>query len=592
MKNILLFVFAFFLTVPASAQLLKWQVHDWWPETILEDGNGSTYLARYDAVPDSVNKLVRIGPDGTILWQTPVSGQNLALLYDGGGIYVSPKYNNGSSKVKYIDTTGVLRWTYDLLVTYMCTSPALDKNGNCTIAWQVFDAKSGTVVHLVKLNSAGEKILDAALPPFPNSEEYTTTIYGGPIINASGNVWLMVVVEWAAMLKGGSVKGDQGKSTLYALLLDGNTGSMLAKSTIYKAQLFLHKDDGKGNTLEYDTDGPPYSGFLAYHDNLLAYGTFHWFKNITRHAVQTQEDDRSEWRIALVSPSGKISTRSYKGNGVDRYSMNRNYRTSSDNQGNYLNHVDIGAGNEILLSGTVARGKNQDGLGNFHVEEMLARMDAGTKKFTWTYSNLMPSAGTPQFFSQSVQKFIRTDPSLTCDSLLHVIDVNGRLLKQPLRFGGCVRVNINDSYSGLSSGPSYEAGSLYAYADGMATKYDLSGALAKAEFRPLADAGEQPGTTELQPNYPNPFNPTTTISFDLPSDAYVSVRIYDILGQNVATLADHEYMSAGEGQEMIFDGSGLSSGIYFCRMSVEALNENGNASGLPVTRIRKMMLVK
>ncbi|MFA6468624.1 MAG: FG-GAP-like repeat-containing protein [Bacteroidota bacterium] len=74
----------------------------------------------------------------------------------------------------------------------------------------------------------------------------------------------------------------------------------------------------------------------------------------------------------------------------------------------------------------------------------------------------------------------------------------------------------------------------------------------------------------LGKNYPNPFNPATTIPFYLPSDSFVSLRIFDILGRGVKTLISGS-MSAGK-HSVIWNASGSPSGVYFCRLNVT----NGN----------------
>ncbi len=70
-----------------------------------------------------------------------------------------------------------------------------------------------------------------------------------------------------------------------------------------------------------------------------------------------------------------------------------------------------------------------------------------------------------------------------------------------------------------------------------------------------------PERTELFQNYPNPFNPSTQIGFRLHQKALVSLKVFDILGREVATLIN-EHMEAGNYQTT-FDGAGLSSGVYF-----------------------------
>jgi photosystem II stability/assembly factor-like uncharacterized protein len=68
-------------------------------------------------------------------------------------------------------------------------------------------------------------------------------------------------------------------------------------------------------------------------------------------------------------------------------------------------------------------------------------------------------------------------------------------------------------------------------------------------------------------NFPNPFNPRTTISFDLEKAAVLSIKIYNILGQEVALLADRQEFSAGN-HVLEFDAGKISSGLYFCRISL------------------------
>jgi hypothetical protein len=71
-----------------------------------------------------------------------------------------------------------------------------------------------------------------------------------------------------------------------------------------------------------------------------------------------------------------------------------------------------------------------------------------------------------------------------------------------------------------------------------------------------------PESFSLDNNYPNPFNPSTQISFTLPSDGKATLRVFNILGQTVATLVDG-YLTAGKHQITFEPGNALSSGIYF-----------------------------
>lgn len=75
---------------------------------------------------------------------------------------------------------------------------------------------------------------------------------------------------------------------------------------------------------------------------------------------------------------------------------------------------------------------------------------------------------------------------------------------------------------------------------------------------------ELPTTYNLKQNYPNPFNPNTAIEFSIPVASPVNLKVYNILGQEVATLIDQE-LKAGS-YKVIFDASDLSSGVYFYKL--------------------------
>jgi hypothetical protein len=97
-----------------------------------------------------------------------------------------------------------------------------------------------------------------------------------------------------------------------------------------------------------------------------------------------------------------------------------------------------------------------------------------------------------------------------------------------------------------------------------------------------------PGEYRLFQNFPNPFNPTTNISFSIPRESFVSLKIYDSLGKEAANLVN-ELMSAGYyNVEFNSEGKNLASGIYFYTLIVTGLTGLANS----FTQTKKFVLMK
>jgi len=75
-----------------------------------------------------------------------------------------------------------------------------------------------------------------------------------------------------------------------------------------------------------------------------------------------------------------------------------------------------------------------------------------------------------------------------------------------------------------------------------------------------------PQSYGLEQNYPNPFNPSTAVSFSLPSKSYVLLKVFDMMGREVATLVDEELAAGNHSRQ--WNASNISSGVYFYRLSV------------------------
>ena len=88
-----------------------------------------------------------------------------------------------------------------------------------------------------------------------------------------------------------------------------------------------------------------------------------------------------------------------------------------------------------------------------------------------------------------------------------------------------------------------------------------------------------PTQFSLEQNYPNPFNPTTTIKFSIPNEGLVTLKIYNVIGEEVATLVK-DIKKAGN-YELIFGANNLSSGVYLYKLSAGSFVET-----------KKMLLLK
>lgn len=111
-------------------------------------------------------------------------------------------------------------------------------------------------------------------------------------------------------------------------------------------------------------------------------------------------------------------------------------------------------------------------------------------------------------------------------------------------------------------------------------KYYLS---VEAEFANETNVDEMqqrgPDGFRLSQNFPNPFNPTTMIRYTIPEAGAVSLKVYDLLGEKVATLVDHEQQAGTH--NVNFNATHLPSGIYFYRIEAEGFEST-----------RKMMLLQ
>jgi hypothetical protein len=120
---------------------------------------------------------------------------------------------------------------------------------------------------------------------------------------------------------------------------------------------------------------------------------------------------------------------------------------------------------------------------------------------------------------------------------------------------------------GVFLGVATRIDTMWSFTDG-----DVYGSIIEPATGIEDENGLLPKKFALFQNYPNPFNPVTTISFTLPEKATVSVKVFDPSGKEIAALVKDETMLQGSYSRQ-WDASGISSGIYFCRIQAGSFSE-------------------
>jgi|GEM_PF-974305 len=168
-------------------------------------------------------------------------------------------------------------------------------------------------------------------------------------------------------------------------------------------------------------------------------------------------------------------------------------------------------------------------------------------------------------------------------AVIYAVDEEGMVAE-------CAVTEADGSFEmeGLKAGTYSFVSNLASYTTGETTDVTLS-ENTEAEIEVVMGTDEVTGVIErpvqvanaytLTQNYPNPFNPSTTITYVAPSNGFVTVKVYNVLGNEIATLVNGD-VSAGE-HTIHFDGSNLSTGVYYVKL--EATN---------FVSMKKMLLVK
>jgi choice-of-anchor B domain-containing protein len=149
---------------------------------------------------------------------------------------------------------------------------------------------------------------------------------------------------------------------------------------------------------------------------------------------------------------------------------------------------------------------------------------------------------------------------------IRIVDISNPTSPQEIAWYDTYPSNNNANFSGCWS--------VFRFPSGKIIGGDISSGLFVIKIGFLTGVGGINTTADkfsLEQNYPNPFNPSTTIKYSLPKNTYVTIKVHDIIGRQVAALTDG-YETAGE-HTINYDASRLPSGVYFYTLKTEEFSD-------------------
>jgi hypothetical protein len=575
-----LFLLFVLYNVSLFAQTEVWRTYEPF-SSFKPDGKGNVYLFIYsDSTADTIKK---INSAGEAEWRRTYKG---TPIYDTNGTYIGTYLiTNGS--ISRLDTSENYLWT--VTSPSITSTFAIDDSNNLILGNSAssYDGDTWTIIYrIMKLSSNGNVSFQV---PFElnikgNGIDEFGVGLGKPlyiISNFRQQIFVLMSIRVFTRKNGNS----SDKTKWYLARIDGKTGNVikLPKSTKYIFPTGISYSIKETNVSSIG------SGFIMsspeLNDRLLIPGIINGqIRKINYVKYPT------EWGFFSIDSLGKTTKFKFKGKGVLKQISDG--FTQEFSIGNNISDMLSNNDGSVLLAGTV----NQNKVTHWSEAKLsgwLMKYNYITKKIFWKNSidsNIIPNWNDkynpppqPYYFFLSTnyngQTFLRYTRS---HKQLYVYNETGS--KSYLSFTDTIILMQKNSF--LDDG--------YIY---LTMKGDSGTYLAKYSLPTFKFASDFTNQTQqeqfaLQQNYPNPFNPKTVIRYQLPNSGFVTMKIYNVIGQEVATLLNKEETEEGE-HEIEFDASNLSSGVYFYRLSVGSLSGQVVEEGKNVfTETKKFLLMK
>ena len=485
-----------------------------------------------------------------------------------------------------INATGVVQWTPAGVVICSVSnaqfSPKIvnDGAGGAIIAWYEYRSGPTCDIYAQHINSAG-------------TVQWTSngvgiciadSIQRYPTITSDGMGGAIMTWE--------DYRNGSNNSDIYAQRInaDGtipwtNNGVAICTAANDQTQPLIVNDGAGGAIIVWMDSRRRNYNYSIYAQKLNATGTVQWTSDGV--AVCTTSANQFSWSIVSDGAGGAIIAL------VD-------YSNGFSNSDIYVQHIDAGGTVQWGSNGVVicAADNNQtnpvmvnDGKGGAFIAWLDSR---NASDFYDIYAQSVNASGIVQWTNNGVA--ICTADSnkqmlaITRDGVGGAIIAwndnrkgNYDIYAQRINAAGTVQLATNGvpvcTAGGDQSWPSIvddgAGGGIITWMDGRysnyqiyAQKVDHTGYLG---ITGVVDNSLLPKTTALMQNYPNPFNPSTTITFSVGMNSYTSLRVYDVLGREVATIVS-EVMQAGNYSRQ-WNAEKLPSGVYFYRLQASSFTE-------------------
>ncbi|MBS4027925.1 MAG: T9SS type A sorting domain-containing protein [Ignavibacteriales bacterium] len=540
-----------------------------------KDTNGNIY---WNTLGFDSEIIKKINQNGNTVWSKSFNDV-LQIRNTGSGFYIIDWNTNLfhiNFTIYFYNTSGIKVWEKFFDRTWYNFS-SCDESGNLMICYRTVNYGSW----ITKYNKEGGEIFHLNIPQLKEGKSYVDLFNSSGIEDSNNRVWIL-----------GNLSVNKEKNTetsyyslekiyLYLVIMDKTSGEIIVKKklpSIYHEE-DKNKEDG-GRRTEYHKEenfenaNDENIPFLSA-DNLCIWGDNELYIS-NEKPKSFKEFEAITWRLITVNSKGNFKNFTHKGNGLITY-KERDEVDSITYAGKYFEHRLYGvSGNEggyIYLTGFILRGKAVNELGEVYEDGVLMKYNPTSKKIVWKKTFLNNSA-TDVNVDRNGNVYVRLS---NFSKRLYVFDSNGN---------GPDSITFNDPVYSIPKYATLDSGYVYLLMRDSVGTYLGKFTLPTFKFASNFVNQNEAERFFLAQNYPNPFNPTTAISFSLLAVSNITLKVYNVLGQEVATLLNSESLEEGK-HEIQFDASGLTSGVYFYRLIVA--DEKGKQV---YSETKKLLLMK